>query len=887
MKRLVFGLAVALAMAGLASGQDAYPLQGMTPPQKVGGYVSIPGAPLPPVPVDTVRMSIWGYRKFLWGLRVLGDSAAVGRGLAFLATMHAAVKEYEQAEERFDEAQRILESKESRRRNFDLAWVHNNRGLVQMETGEYAEGVRSFRTAVSLMEESPQEAGEPHVIVMQNLAAMYSLVGDLEHSEEAYLQALDMLRRLGKEGSRPHRVTRGNLAILYASMGDFAAARVLLEKLAGEPGLDATLRFQVLSNLGYVLSWMKDFPEAERRLLQAKKLTAEGSGGHALVLMNLTAMHTWAQNFDRAEAMAAEALPLVERLYGEKSRMVAAVKGNMGSIALSRGEVLKADRLLVEARRVLVRGSGDEDAYLFATRALALVAQRRGQQERAAALSREALELSKRHLDRILAFGSEAQRLAYLSQASPFDQLGNFGDAALLADAVLSIKGAVLESLLAERALTRRSRSEEDRERLDRIRALRVQILEKVGRGERADDLQRLLKREETALAKKFSPRIRRVEPDRVRASLTADQVLAEIVRYQRYAERGKLVPAYGAVVIPPAGAPSWVPLGDAETLEPAIGRVVYEIQAEGAIRGIVQQGKDISAQLHELHDRLWMPLARALPAGTREVVLSPDGATSFLPWAALMDESDRFVAERWQVTQVASGRDLLRTASPGTTNTILALADGGGDLPFTRQEVEDIAAVAQRSSWQATLLIGEDALEQELLRRPRPRILHLATHGGQLTDGRLSHNPMYRGYLLLAGGNETLRAWKRGDADLFAVDGVLTAEEASVLDLSDTWLTVLSACETGAGEARLGEGVLGLRRGFALAGSQNLLFSLWRVSDPATAVFMKAFYERLFQRLNPAAAFHETQRELLVRWKEEAGVIRAAYRAGAFVLTR
>lgn len=893
MKRIVLGLAVALAVAGRTSAQDAYPLQGMTPPQKTGGYVSVPGAPLPPVPAGSVRISIGLYTPFLAGLRVFGDTAAVGRGFAFLATMHAALKQYEKAEEHFETSRRILEQIGGRQK--DLAWVHNNRGLVQIETGRYAEGVQSFRTAVALLGAWPGEAGEPHVAVLENLAATYSLIGDLERSEAAFLETIELLRRLGREGSRQHQITRGNLASLYGSMGDHAAAAAILEKLAAEKGLDRSSRFQTLNNLGYVLSARKQFPAAERRLLQAMELTPEGSGGRALVLMNLCGMYVWAEDFARAEAAGNQALPLVERVYGADSRVAAAVKGNLGTIALSRGELLKADRLLVEARRVLGRAPGDEEAYLFATRGLALVAQRRGQRERAAQLSREALELSKKHLDRILAFGSEAQRLAYLSQARPFDQLADFGDPELLGEALLTMKGAVLESLLAERALTRQSRSEADRERLDRIRALKVQILEKIGRGESdVDALERALKQEETALAKKFATRLRRADPARVRASLRGDQVLVEVVRYQRYAERGKLVAAYGAVVIPPAEAAAWVPLGDSGELDASIARLVSHFSTEALVRGVVDENPRIDdvQLLRELHDRLWMPLAKTLPAGAREVLLSPDGATCFLPWAALLDANERFVAERWQLTQVGSGRDLLRTAPQGRANTILALADGGGDLPSSRREVEDAAAEAARYAWRPTVLVGEAALEERLLRHPRPGILHLATHGGQLEGSgvltRLGANPMYRGYLLLAGGAETMRAWQRGnDAAPFAVDGILTAEEASVLDLSGTWLTVLSACETGAGEARLGEGVLGLRRGFALAGSENLLFSLWRVKDNATARFMKAFYERLFRRGDPSAAFHETQRAMLLAWKEEGGASHAASRAGAFVLMR
>jgi CHAT domain-containing protein len=136
----------------------------------------------------------------------------------------------------------------------------------------------------------------------------------------------------------------------------------------------------------------------------------------------------------------------------------------------------------------------------------------------------------------------------------------------------------------------------------------------------------------------------------------------------------------------------------------------------------------------------------------------------------------------------------------------------------------------------------------------------------------------MYRGFLLLGGNSQG-----KGLGD----DGILTAEEAAGLDLEDTWLTVLSACRTGAGDARIGEGVLGLRRGFTLAGTENLMFSLWSVDDEATARFREAFYERLFASGKVAESFRITQIEELRLWKKALGIPEAVFRAGGFILTK
>ena len=115
--------------------------------------------------------------------------------------------------------------------------------------------------------------------------------------------------------------------------------------------------------------------------------------------------------------------------------------------------------------------------------------------------------------------------------------------------------------------------------------------------------------------------------------------------------------------------------------------------------------------------------------------------------------------------------------------------------------------------------------------------------------------NPMHRSGLALAGAQRTLEAWAKGEAPPTDNDGIVTAEEVGGLNLKGTWLVVLSACETGTGQAKAGEGVMGLRRGFIQAGAQNLLMTLWRISDETTVQIMLDFYRRAFEAGSPPVA--------------------------------
>jgi CHAT domain-containing protein len=186
-------------------------------------------------------------------------------------------------------------------------------------------------------------------------------------------------------------------------------------------------------------------------------------------------------------------------------------------------------------------------------------------------------------------------------------------------------------------------------------------------------------------------------------------------------------------------------------------------------------------------------------------------------------------------------------------------------------------------------LYLGKGATEAELRRVQSPHVLHLATHGfflPEINTGQPVTSPMLRSGLVLAGAQRTLDAWKKGEVVPSSNDGIVTAEEIGMLNLQRTWLVVLSACDTGLGEARSGEGVLGLRRGFLRAGAQNLLMTLWAVEDEHTAGLMLDFYSAAQRFGNPARALAEVQRDWLARLRKEKGVAEACRLAGPFILS-
>lgn len=296
-----------------------------------------------------------------------------------------------------------------------------------------------------------------------------------------------------------------------------------------------------------------------------------------------------------------------------------------------------------------------------------------------------------------------------------------------------------------------------------------------------------------------------------------------------------------------------------------------------------------------------------------------------------MLDEQDRFLAERYAIRYVGSGRDLLspRSAAPRKELALYGNPDFGAGsnaivpdapkatlvmrsadlhdfgklnlppLPGTADECRRLAKLATGAGWTVHEHLGADATEPALMHDTHPGILHLATHGFFLPEEKVRNeklddlrfqsdrpeplltNPMHRSGVALSGAQRTLEAWQKDQAPPPETDGILTADEVAALDLEGTWLVTLSACETGVGEARSVEGVLGLRRAFVQAGAGNLLMTLWPVNDQTTADIMEDFYRRALATGDASRSLIETQREWLVKLRKDHGLLHALNRAG------
>jgi ankyrin repeat protein/CHAT domain-containing protein len=316
------------------------------------------------------------------------------------------------------------------------------------------------------------------------------------------------------------------------------------------------------------------------------------------------------------------------------------------------------------------------------------------------------------------------------------------------------------------------------------------------------------------------------------------------------------------------------------------------------------------------IYNKLWGPVEQYLE-GVDEIFLSLSGITHKIAYSALSVDSNTRLIDNYKLRFVSSSRDILSKKQiqildakarfyggiqynidslSHTTLTDNSFASRALESDSTRgtawsflegtlEEVNNIAAMIANKGWNAEVLTGLMSTEEDIKNMNQsPDILHFATHGYFFPAAReeqiptssdsetlfsekekkslqeimhTAENPLVRSGLLLAGANY---AWISGEAPAGKEDGILTAYEVSLLDLSNTKLVVLSACETGLGDVKGSEGVFGLQRAFKLAGAQNIIMSLWQVPDKQTVELMELFYSHLIEGDSNHTAFRKAQ---------------------------
>jgi CHAT domain-containing protein len=327
--------------------------------------------------------------------------------------------------------------------------------------------------------------------------------------------------------------------------------------------------------------------------------------------------------------------------------------------------------------------------------------------------------------------------------------------------------------------------------------------------------------------------------------------------------------------------------------------------------RDVRRYRNNLKAQLEDnsSYETYWKKVADAT-TNKKKIYLSSDGIYHLInPLNFKNPLTGKFVVDEIEIVRVPSGRSVLtqQPVSPVKINYLTLVGNpdfkmnrktnknvrelrpldlseivsptqtrsGFSELPGTKKEIDVIASLALDKA-AIHRFEGTDASELKIKSIKTPTILHIATHG-EFTQQNGTDSYL-QSKLILAGAGDG-QAFTLSDYSMYE-DGFLTAYEVTEMDLLNTDLVILSACETGLGEIQNGEGVWGLQRAFQLAGAKNVLGSLWKISDEATVVFMESFYTALLNGSSTSQSYQTAMKETRKQFSHP-------YYWGAFTLTQ
>jgi CHAT domain-containing protein/lipopolysaccharide biosynthesis regulator YciM len=802
-----------------------------------------------------------------------------------------------------------------------------NLANVYALTGEYSKGINAYQRAVAIREKTSGPNHPKTAQQIANLGNLYRMIGDYAQAEQLNRRALAIREKsLGPDNTLV-ALNLQNLALIYQCTGAYSMAESAQRRALaiytdryGLEHIDSARSLGSLASLSYLIG---DYKKAEPLFLQAlaiyERLLGPDNLSVGLMLENLADTYTASGDYAKAKPAYERALDMRKRLLGSDNPETARLLYLLGSLYAHTGEIQKSESLQLQALSIrentLALGHPD---VIESINAVGSIYWRNGSTAKALQEFSKAQLMQAKNTERFLVTNSEFRRRSFLqAQNNDVFKLVSFAvsqpsrEAVTLGlTSVLQYKGRVLDEATDSNARLRASMNENDKAIFQQLNDVTTQLSNltyqtgTLTAQEHRQKLQLLLQRQEVlegSLAERSSEYRKHITPitvSSVSRSIPKDAVLVEWFRYIKIDPNlsgfeASNEPRYVAFVVKHDQDPVSVDIGDAHTIETLTHE--FRLALSDSKRA------DVKERAAALSAVLLKPLSGYLK-GFEHILVSPDGALNLVPMAALVNEQGVYLAQQFNITYVTSGRDLLRIdlkpksrgnaliiADPEYGNSSLALArnvsapesqrsadlDRGGlifrPLINTALEAQEIKEVLKVNS--SIVLLHGQATEAYIKQVHSPQILHIATHGFFLSDQESApertkltasipvgvasgENPLLRAGIALAGANTR----HSGAND----DGILTALEVSQLDLRDTGLVVLSACDSGVGDVENGEGVYGLRRALVLAGAQTQVTSVWKVPDEATRTLMVRFYQGLLSGEGRSASLQHAQQFML-----------------------
>jgi CHAT domain-containing protein len=822
-----------------------------------------------------------------------------------LAVLYKETDRYDEALKRYKQVISIYKNIFGEKNPNYLTSLSNLAALYRV-MGNYAESLPLNKQILEARKELFGESHPDYLASMNNLGINYMYMGNHETALLLYDKILQTFKTMAGENNNEYANALNSKGIVYIRMEAFDKALPYFEKslvirreLFGEEHPDYLV---TLNNLALTHLALNNFAKANKLYSQAveiaKTIFGEDSPKYAGILNNLAILKMKTNHFEEAEALNNQILSVYRAAYGTNHPNYIETLSNFANLNWGNHQRTKSFQ-----QRVLIKNWAVEQ------------------------INKQFPVLSEQQKEAF--FYNNLQ--IFLRQYTTFSIETERADTKDFYNTLIATKGVLMQST---QKMKMRILSSKDTALIELFNSWMEKKNEIIQASEMSETqlkengidlfaLTESIEKLENQLLKKSDAfkditAKKTVSWQDIQKKLKSNEAAVEIVRIHKYGIEKTATDTSDTEKAP--DFPVYSIYGETDTVYYAA--LIVKKKSKQPEIVLLKNGNDLekkfinyqkNAILYRREDAVsynefWKPIADKLK-GVQKVFFSPDGVYNQISLNTLQNpDTKRYVLDEIELHLVTNTKDLLsfgrsenknlkaellgypfydlktqnasesrrRELEEDTTRAFTNFQKVGM-LPGTKKEVEEISKILKLKNYALNILTEKNATEENIKKVQNPKILHISTHGFFI-DGKEKNkniNPMLRSGLLLTGVSDYTRAEIKPETE----DGVLTALEAANLELDGTDLVVLSACETGLGDVKGGEGVYGLQRAFKVAGAKTIVMSMWKVDDEVTQKLMITFYQKFAEYNNARKAFKEAQSEIKNQYPEP-------YFWGAFVMS-
>lgn len=834
-----------------------------------------------------------------------GNKSGIAAAYFNIGNIYAKKGDYDKALETISKALKINEEIGNKGA---IANNYNTIGNININLGNYSEALKNYTASLKIAEETGSKKSSADCY--NNIGIVYELKGQYPEALKNYTISSGLYNEIGdKYGIANSYLNIGNLCNYQGNHqvahDNYLVSQKLFEEMGDKHGV-----YQTYLNVGSIYKDQGNYTEALANYLTALKICEElgNEQGIALIYGNLGNLYINQLNYTKALEYLRLSLKTEEKIGSKHG--ASSDYNNIAIVYLNS----KPDSAIVYGHKSMDIALEVAAPDLIKSTSQTLF--------KAYVLNKQTdsalvyLSLLKNTISQQLDINyfalSEREKELYFTTME--NDLGLYYDFASyyhnkfpgLADTVYNIalanKGLTLKSSTAMRSSIMNSGDTTLILRYEEWLNLKKEITRSYEAGKDMKETEVKATALERDLVKRSSvfndfDKVKSLNWNQVQKELKKGEAAIEFVHYTSVIDPSHPVKYVALVIKPGSIHPEIIGLCNEADLQKILG--VFQGNNSNFVNKVYGTKKEVQLALYK---NIWEPLEKTLK-GINTIYYSPTGLLHKISFASISEKKNAFLCDKYNLNRQSSTGKIAFPENANYSETDEVMIVGGvkyntdsthkeiwSYLPGTLIEADQIKKVLESKKMGTDYFVGTNAREENVKKTvSHVRILHIATHGfffpdpeqvreeqkaktvkeGALTfRGTTNYadwsfvnnkNPLMRSGLVLASANDV---WER-DPLAEGEDGILTAQEVANLNMQNTKLVVLSACETGLGDIKGSEGVYGLQRAFKMAGVKNIIMSLWQVPDKETSEFMVSFYQKLIAEKEIKKAFHTAQKEM------------------------